>query len=124
MEINITTQTTSLLLLWTIWEDYSNTTLYNISYTANTSECFLQTYEDILISANVTMISLTELEEATDYTLSIIAAVAGRGSESHVIRATTQTAGEHNRVVYIIMMCIALIHLVSHFKCHHHLRHM
>ena len=87
-----TSSNTSLTLSLTLSESITATT-YFISYSTTDTDCF--TGSNITsVDGNLTMYTLTGLEEGTEYSITVTATLTGGGTEQDAITATTTTAGE------------------------------
>ena len=63
---------------------------YTISYSNN--DCPNDSYDDI-IAITGTMYTLTDLEEGTNYSVTVTARLSDGGTEEYSLTATTMTAG-------------------------------
>ena len=86
------TSTTSLTISWTLADDVTATE-YTISYT--NTDCLNDIYDDITgISDSETMYTLTDLEEGTEYSITVTAILSDDGgSASFTVTATTMSVG-------------------------------
>ena len=84
---------TSLTISWSL-ADGAAVTGYNISYTNTDTQCF--TDSDIVsgIAAGETSHTLSDLEESTEYTITVTALLTGGGSDEDSATATTLAAGQ------------------------------
>ena len=86
------TSTTSLTISWTLADDVTATE-YIISY--SNTDCLNDMYDDITgISDSETMYTLDDLEEGTEYSITVTAILSDDGgSASDTVRATTMSVG-------------------------------
>ena len=83
--------TTSLTISWTLVGGVSATD-YTISY--SNIDCPTDTYDDITdIPGSETTYTLTDLEEGTEYSITVTATLSGGGTEEDSLTATTMAAG-------------------------------
>ena len=85
---------TSLTISWTlddrVAEKIKN---YTISYSNTSTECFTDSDDITGIAASETMYTLTDLEEGTEYSITVTALLSDGGSAEDNITATTMAAG-------------------------------
>ena len=87
------TSTTSLTISWTL-DDSVTATSYTISYSNTNTQCFTVSYDDISgITASETMYTLTELQEATEYSITMTAILSDGETGEDSLTATTMAAG-------------------------------
>ena len=67
---------------------------YSISYSNTDTQCFTDSHTVSGIAASETSHTLTDLEEATEYTITVTALLSGGGSDEDSITVTTLAAGE------------------------------
>ena len=84
---------TSLNISWSL-ADGAAVTGYSISYSNTDTQCFTDSDTVSGITAGETGHTLTDLEEATEYTITVTALLTGGGSGEDSITATTRAAGE------------------------------
>ena len=86
------TSTTSLTISWTLADDVTATE-YIISY--SNTDCLNDMYDDITgISDSETMYTLDDLEEGTEYSITVTAILSDDGgSASDTVTATTMSVG-------------------------------
>ena len=83
--------TKCLNISWTLAEDVTATE-YTISY--SNTDCPNDIYDDITgIDPNETMYTLIDLEEGTEYSITVTAILSDDGSGSDTVTATTISAG-------------------------------
>ena len=86
------TSTTSLTISWTL-HDSVTATSYTISYSNTNTQCFTESYDDIIgITDSETMYTLTELQEDSEYSITVTA-ILSDGETGDSLRATTMAAG-------------------------------
>ena len=85
----VTSSTTSLTISWSLADGLTATTDYTISY--SNTDCPTDTYDDITTSQ--TMYTLTDLEEGTDYSITVTVSLSDGGTGVDNITASTMTAG-------------------------------
>ena len=107
-----TSSNTSLTLSLTLSESITATT-YFISYSTTDTDCF--TGSNITsVDGNLTMYTLTGLEEGTEYSITVTAALTGGGTEQDNITANTTTAGESTCIWFLLLydiMTLSQLHL-------------
>ena len=87
------TATTSLTISWTL-DDSVTATSYTISYSNTNTQCFTESYDDITsITASEKMSTLTGLQEATEYSITVTAILSDGEIEEDSLTATTMAAG-------------------------------
>ena len=85
------TSTTSLTISWTLADDVTATE-YIISYTNTDIDCFHISYDDITVS--IMSVELTDLEEGTEYSITVTAILSDDGvSAPETVTATTMSVG-------------------------------
>ncbi len=84
---------TNLTISWTL-ADGAAVTGYGISYSNTDTQCFTDSDTVTGIAAGEISHTLTDLEEATEYTITVTALLAGGESVADNIIATTLAAGE------------------------------
>ena len=90
----ISSSTTSLTISW-ILEQSLTATNYTISYSnTNNTDCFSHSNTISGITGNQTMYTLTGLEEATEYSITVTASLTGGRTEKDMITTTTISAGK------------------------------
>ena len=80
---------TSLVVMWDISEGVSS---YSISYYNTNTQCFSDSNIITGISSNETIYTLTDLQEATEYSITLTAILSDGETESSFM-ATTMAAG-------------------------------
>ena len=83
---------TSLTISWT--PIGITVTGYSISYSNTDTQCFTDSDTVSGIAAGETSHTLTDLEEGTEYTITVTALLTGGGSDENSATATTLAAGE------------------------------
>ena len=87
----ISSTTTSLTISWALEEGVIATS-YSISYSA--TDCFTGSNTTPPIAGSETMYRLDDLEEGTEYSITVTATLTGGGSEQDMVEGTTVAAGE------------------------------
>ena len=87
------TSSTSLTISWSL-ADGAAVTGYSISYSNTDTQCFTDSATVSGIAAGETSHTLTNLEEGTEYTITVTALLTGGGSDEDSVTATTLAAGE------------------------------
>ena len=105
---------TSLTLSLTLAEGITATS-YFISYSTTNTDCFTDS-NTTSVDGNLTMYTLTGLEEGTEYSITVTATLTGGGTEQDAITATTMTAGECTSQ-YISSPC-SFLYYDSHSQLH------
>ena len=86
------TSTTSLTISWTLADDVTATE-YIISYSNTDIDCFNISYDDITVS--IMSVELTDLEEGTEYSITVTAILSDDGgTASDTVTATTMSVGK------------------------------
>ena len=76
----------------TLAEGLTATTDYTISY--SNTDCPTDTYDNITdISPSETMATLNDLQEGTDYSITVTVSLSGGGTGEDSLTATTMTTG-------------------------------
>ena len=83
------TSTTSLTISWTL-DDSVTATSYTISYSNTNTQCFTTSN---VITPGEKMYTLTELQEATEYSITVTAILSDGETEEDSLTATTMAAG-------------------------------
>ena len=95
MSINIvgTISSTSLTISWAL---AGGTTVsdYTISYSNTDTQCFTDSHTVSGIAAGETSHTLTDLEEGTEYAITVTALLTGGGTDVDTVTASTLDAGE------------------------------
>ena len=86
------TNSTSLTISWT--PTGISVTGYSISYSNTDTQCFTDSDTVSGVAAGETSHTLTDLEEGTEYTITVTALLTGRRSDVDSVTATTLAAGE------------------------------
>ena len=90
---SVTIDSTSLAISWSL-ADGAAVTGYSISYSNTDTQCFTDSDTVSGVAAGETSHTLTDLEEATEYTITVTALLTGGGSDEDSVTATTPAAGE------------------------------
>ena len=88
-----TTDSTSLAISWSL-ADGAAVTGYSISYSNTDTQCFTDSDTVSGVAAGETSHTLTDLEEGTEYTITVTALLTGGGSDEDSVTATTLAAGD------------------------------
>ena len=92
--VNIeSSEATSLTISWTLVGSAVETG-YNISYSNTDTQCFTDSDTVSGIAAGETSHTLTDLEEGTEYTITVTALLTGGGTLEDSVTGTTQAVGE------------------------------
>ena len=91
----ISSTTTSLTISWALVEGVTATS-YSISYSATDTDCFTDSNTIPPIDGSETMYRLDDLEEGTEYSITVTATLTGGGSQQDVAEGTTVAACESN----------------------------
>ena len=83
------TSTTSLTISWTL-DDSVTATSYTISYSNTNTQCF--TISNV-VTPSKTMYTLTELQEATEYSITVTAILSDGETGEDNLTATTMATG-------------------------------
>ena len=90
----ISSTTTSLTISLSLVEGVIATS-YSISYSATDTDCFTDTGSNT-IAGSETVYRLDDLEEGTEYSITVTATLTGGGSEQDMAVGTTVAACESN----------------------------
>ena len=83
----------SLTISWTL-SDGLTATDYTISYSnTDNTDCFTAGYPDITTGASESSRVLMDLEEGTEYSITVTATLSGGGTGEDSLTATTMAAG-------------------------------
>ena len=88
--VSVTSSSTSLTISWTL-EQSLTATGYTISYSNTNTDCFSDSRSGIF--AGGTSYTLTGLEEATEYSVTVTASLTGGGAAEDDMTITTMTTG-------------------------------
>ena len=91
----ISSTTTSLTISWALEEGVTATS-YSNSYSATDTDCFTDSNTIPPIDGSETMYRLDDLEEGTEYSITVTATITGGGSQEDMVEGTTVDAGESN----------------------------
>ena len=94
------TNSTSLTISWSL-AGGATVTGYNISYSNTDTQCFTDSHTVSGIAAGETSHTLTDLEEGTEYTITVTALLTGGGTDEDSATATTLAAGELTLVILV-----------------------
>ena len=87
------TTTTSLTISWTLVDDVTvMVNSYTISYFNTNTDCFTDS-DTISVAASETMYELTDLQEGTEYSITVTALLSLGETAEDSITATTMVAG-------------------------------
>ena len=93
VSIDGTNSSTSLTISWAL-AGGTAVTGYTISYSNTDTQCFTDSHTVSGIAANEKRHTLTDLEEGTEYTITVTAQLTGGGTEEDSATATTLAAGD------------------------------
>ena len=95
LSVSVTSSTTtSLTISWALVEGVTATS-YSISYSATNTDCIPGSNTMIPdIAGSETMYRLDDLEEGTEYSITVTATITGEGSQQDMDVGTTLAAGE------------------------------
>ena len=82
---------TSLTISWTL-DDSVTATSYTISYSNTNTQCFTESYDDITAITG-SEVMLAGLQEATEYSITVIAILSDEETAEDSLTATTMAAG-------------------------------
>ena len=86
------TSTTSLAMSWTL-DDNVTATNYTISYSNTNTDCFTDSDDIIGIAASETLYNLTDLQEGTEYSITVTATLSDGETAEDNLTTTTMAAG-------------------------------
>ena len=88
------TSTTSLTVSWTlVLAEGVAATNFTISYSNTDTQCFTVSNDITDIAASETMYNVTDLQEGTEYSITVTAMLSDGGSGGDSLTATTMAAG-------------------------------
>ena len=88
----VSTSTTSLTVSWTLAEDVTVTS-FTISYSNTDTQCFTDSNYITGIAGNETMYTVTDLQEGTEYSITVTAMLSAGGSGGDSLTAFTIADG-------------------------------
>ena len=88
LSVSVISSTTTSLTISLVLEEGVTATSYSISYSATDTDCFTDTGTDI-IAGSETLYRLDDLEEGTEYSITVTATITGGGSQQDMAVATT-----------------------------------
>ena len=89
--------------------DSTTVTGYSISYSNTDTQCFTDSLTVTHIGASETSRTLTNLEEGTEYTITVTALLTGGGTDEDSITATTLAAG---KLFFLLLIFILFIFII------------
>ena len=96
LSVSVTSSTTtSLTISWALEESLIATS-YSISYSATDTDCIPGSNTIPPIDGSETMYRLDDLEEGTEYSITVTATLTGGGSQEDIVEGTTVAACECN----------------------------
>ena len=97
------TSSTSLAISWSL-ADGAAVTGYSISYSNTDTQCFTDSHTVSGIAAGETSHTLSDLEEGTEYTITVTALLTGGGTDEGSVTATTLAAGEVTSYLTLLLL--------------------
>ena len=92
--IHTMTQSTSLVVMWELLSPTETTPTYTISYSnINNTDCF--TDSDVITDITAMQYTLSNLQEATEYNVTVSTTLTNGREERDSLTATTLAAGQH-----------------------------
>ena len=92
-KVSTSSSTTSITISWTL-ADGETATSYSISYSnTNNTQCFTDSNDITDISTSETMYTLTDLQEDTEYSITVTAILRDGGTERENLTASTLPSG-------------------------------
>ena len=107
-------ESTSLTISWSL-ADGATVTGYSTFYSSTDTQCFTDSRTVSGIAAGETSHLLTELEEATEYTVTVTALLTGGGSDEDNVTATTLAAGQTDNLRTGLTHIVLLVTLSHSF---------
>ena len=101
LSVSVTSSTTTSLTISWVLEEGVTATSYSISYSATDTDCFTDSNTIPPIAGSETMYRLDDLEEGTEYSITVTASITGGGSQQYMDVGTTVAAGECNSHIAI-----------------------
>ena len=96
LSVSVTSSTTTSLTISWVLEESLIATSYSISYSATDTDCIPGSNTIPPIDGSETMYRLDDLEEGTEYSITVTATITGGGSQEDMDVGTTLAAGESN----------------------------
>ena len=91
--MSTSSSTTSITISWTL-ADGETAASYSISYSnTNNTQCLTDSNDITDISASETMYTLTDLQEATEYSITVTAILRDGETERENLKASTLPSG-------------------------------
>ena len=84
--------TTSLTISWSLDNDTAEANSYTISYSNTNTDCFTDS-DTISVAASETMYELIDLQEGTEYSITVTATLSNGGTVEDSLTASTMAAG-------------------------------
>ena len=86
--------TTSLTISWSLDDDAAvMIESYSISYSNTNTDCFTDSNNITGVAASETMYTLTDLQEGTEYSITVTVLLRGGGTVENNLTATTMAIG-------------------------------
>ena len=89
----VSTSTTSLTVSWTVLASDVIATGFTISYSNTDTQCFTVSNDITGIAASETMYTVTDLQQGTEYSITVTAMLSDGGSGGDSLTATTMATG-------------------------------
>ena len=99
--MSVTSSTTTSLTISLVLVEGVTATSCSISYSATDTDCFTDSITIPDIAGSDTMYRLDDLEEGTEYSITVTATLTGGGSQQAMVEGTTLAAGECNSHIAI-----------------------
>ena len=94
LSVSVISSTTTSLTISLALAEGVTVTSYSISYSATATDCFTGSNTIPDIAGSETMYRLDDLEEGTEYSITVTATITGEGSQQDMDVGTTLAAGE------------------------------
>ena len=94
LSVSVTSSTTTSLTISLALEEGVTATSYSNSYSATDTDCIPGSNTIPPIPGSETMYTLDDLEEGTEYSITVTATLTGGGSQQAMVEGTTVAAGE------------------------------
>ena len=101
LTVYVISSTTTSLTISLALEEGVTATSYSISYSATDTDCIPDSITIPPIAGSETMYRLDDLEEGTEYSITVTATITGGGSQEDMAVASTVAAGESNSHIAI-----------------------
>ena len=92
MLVGVSSYTTSLIISFHL-KPHVTASNYIISYSYSNTDCFNTANKSVVVAASETMYTLTDLQEGTEYSITVTALLSDGETAEDSLTATTMAAG-------------------------------